>query len=175
MAILNSDLLHGTMHHPKKFQANSQNQDGEKGGQVDAWDDDNTHWHLNLQVMITDPFLALSGTTLLTSHRFDGSHPHWGTKDACILNGLNSIALSPEKANPAIKICGICPTNQRPFNAANSVEHDQKLIRPGQAHYELAHPLWAQNLQRFVCKSTETPRLIRAQETLQIQWSVTKS
>ena len=48
-----------------------------------------------------------------------------------------------------------CPTNQGIGNAGNSVERDQKLIRPGEAHNEYVHKIWAQSDQRFVGKCVE--------------------
>ena len=41
------------------------------------------------------------------------------------------------------RMCRNCWTNQRPRNSRNSVEHDQKLIKPEEAHSELAHQMWA--------------------------------
>ena len=51
------------------------------------------------------------------------------------------------------------------------MEHDQKLIRPGEAQNEFVHPvahqIWAKSDQRFVCKTTQP---IRGQETAETQW-----
>ena len=49
-----------------------------------------------------------------------------------------------------------------------------KVIRPGDAHNELAHENWAQSDQRSVFKCVENARPTRGQETVEIQWSVTK-
>ena len=49
---------------------------------------------------------------------------------------------------------GNCLTNQRPGNNRNSVEHDQMLIKPEEAH-ELALQIWAQSNQQYVRKCAE--------------------
>ena len=48
------------------------------------------------------------------------------------------------------------------------------LIRPGEAHNEFVHQIWAKSDQRFACKYAETAQSIRGQETVEIQWGMTK-
>ena len=43
----------------------------------------------------------------------------------------------------------------------DTVEHDKKLIMPGETHNESAHPIWAQSDQRFVYKCTETTQPVQ--------------
>ena len=64
---------------------------------------------------------------------------------------------------------------KNPENGTKLVEHDQELIRPGQAHNELVYQILAKSGQQFVCKCMKTAQQIRDQETMEIQWSVTKS
>ena len=46
-------------------------------------------------------------------------------------------------------------TNQRPGNDRNSMEHDQKLIRLGEAHDELTDQIWAKSNQQCICHCAE--------------------
>ena len=55
------------------------------------------------------------------------------------------------------------------------MENDQKLIRPGEAHNELAHDIWANSDQYFVGKWAETGPPIRGQNTAETHWCTTKS
>ena len=57
----------------------------------------------------------------------------------------------------------------------DSSEHDQKLIKPGKAHNELAHQILDKSGQWFVCKCTDTAWSIRDQGMTGIQWSMTKT
>ena len=55
---------------------------------------------------------------------------------------------------------GNCKTNQKQGNSGKSVEHDQKLMRAGEAH-EFAHQIWAKSNEWFVCEYMETAQPIR--------------
>ena len=46
-------------------------------------------------------------------------------------------------------------TNQRPGNDRNTMEHDQKLIRLGEAHGELTDQIWAKSNQQCICHCAE--------------------
>ena len=61
-------------------------------------------------------------------------------------------------------------TNQRPGNK-DSVEHDQKSIRPREAHNELAHQILAKSEQLFAAKVWK----VLDQSEARKQWSMTKS
>ena len=74
-----------------------------------------------------------------------------------------------------LKMCRNCLTNQRQGKGRNSVERDQKLIRPGEAPNEFAHQIWVQSDQWFAWKCVETDRPITGQETAGIQESMAKS
>ena len=50
------------------------------------------------------------------------------------------------------------------------MEHDQKLARPGEAHNEFVHLIWAESNQQFVYKCAESAQQIRGQEMTGIQW-----
>ena len=54
-----------------------------------------------------------------------------------------------------LQLQGTCSTIQRRGNGGNSVEHDQKLTRLGEAHNEIAHLIWAESNQQFVCKCVD--------------------
>ena len=60
-------------------------------------------------------------------------------------------------------------------NCGDSVEHHQKLIQPGEAHYEFAPTIWSKSNQRVVCKCTEIAQQIGSQKMAGIQWSKSKS
>ena len=67
-------------------------------------------------------------------------------------------------------------TNQKPGNGGYSVEHNQKLIRQGEAHNQFTHQIYARANQRaFVCIYMEIPRPVRGQKTSEIQWSAVRS
>ena len=51
-------------------------------------------------------------------------------------------------------------TNQRPGNSMNSVEQDQKLIRPGESHNEFTHQIWAQSPQWQMLRNLKCDGLI---------------
>ena len=51
----------------------------------------------------------------------------------------------------------------------NSAERDRKVNQAEEARNELAHQVWAQSDQRFVCKCAETTRPIRDQGTVSIK------
>ena len=57
-----------------------------------------------------------------------------------------------------------CLNNQRPGNSRKSVEQEQKLVWPGEAHNELVYQIWSQSDQQFVCKYKETVQQITGQE-----------
>ena len=54
----------------------------------------------------------------------------------------------------------------------DSIEHQQKLIRPGESHNECTYQVWHQCNQQFVCKYAETAQPIRGQEAVGIQQSI---
>ena len=63
--------------------------------------------------------------------------------------------------------------NQMP-DGGNSVEYDQKLIRPGEFHNEIIHQIWDQSNKQFVCTCTETAQPGKDQEIVEIQRNMAK-
>ena len=57
--------------------------------------------------------------------------------------------LSPIQSVVCLQMQGNCLGKQRPWYNGNSMEHDQKLITPGEAYTELTHPIWAQSDKPF--------------------------
>ena len=51
---------------------------------------------------------------------------------------------------------------------------EQRLIRPGEFHNELAHHLLVQSDRQFAYKYTETAQQIKGQKMVGIKWSLTK-
>ena len=71
-------------------------------------------------------------------------------------------------------MCRNFSTNRRPGNGGNSVEYDQKLIRPG-ADHNVFDQTWVKSDQQFVCKCVKTDQQIGGRETTENPWCMTKS